>query len=785
MRVVRILLVAAALIGTTVFPTQIARAEFVNSAPDQGRAFEIELDPTSRPAYAAINTPSYQTRSPGGMWIDTWVPQQKPGGPEPLTKWPTIIAFTPYQLAGQARGHQNIFRKLLVPYGYAVSLVHVAGSGNSPGCLDRHGLVDALTLSEAVEYISGAPWSDGRLGAAGHSYSGGTALNVVARGSDAARDPQTGLRAIFVGAPHLSDYQTQWTFDGVRSIAIAPLHVAFFMRYPSTLPVRTEASGVTLPAVDSGHTYECQAKAAAAAADPQANFSDYYQEREIGRFAKQIDTPVMTSHGHADLVPLGGVPPMVQAGFFDQLPDSTFKVGVFGTFNHQIPSALEFIRTEWTRPDFEQMLVAWFDHWVKGLQTNVKDWPTVQVQGSDGQWRAEPNWPTTGGPVGQLSLGPGGTLGTTTPTGQSLYIEKPGTEGADVEPTKLVFETPVLDQRLELTGQPVADLWVKLDRPDAHIAALLEVVDAEGRSLETADSIGFKAGWTYGLRSVQHLRPLVGNLFTQSEPDLAPILQPIRVPIRFQPTDLVVPVGAKLRLTISGSVKVNPGLRQTNGSLPDDPLLGYSQPSGATTTVQILHDCTPDPATGDPMVSTLRFLMPRDVPDLLNVEEKDETKDAGGHVVTNFAEPADSTGGGIAIAPVCGRDPDRIEHVIPSLGPEIRYDAPNWEPLAMLDVSPREIRGNDRLYIEATLRDYDGAQDLVDATLSITEKHGKPIADWHLNDFSPDGAYGLRLSINDFDLKGPWPWVVTLQTRDSSGDSDQVSQTINRTDGAE
>lgn len=62
---------------------------------------------------------------------------------------------------------------------------------------------------------------------------------------------------------------------------------------------------------------------------------------------------------------------------------------------------------------------------------------------------------------------------------------------------------------------------------------------------------------------------------------------------------------------------------------------------------------------------------------------------------------------------------------------------------------------------------------------------GKPIADWDLNDFSPDDAYGLRLSISDFDLSGPWPWMVTLQTRDSSGASDQVTQIINRTDEAE
>ena len=68
-------------------------------------------------------------------------------------------------------------------------------------------------------------------------------------------------------------------------------------------------------------------------------------------------------------------------------------------------------------------VTAWLDQWVKGLDAGVGDWPVAQVQGSDGQWRAEADWPTTGGPVGQLALGPAGGFGVGSPVGFTRYQE--------------------------------------------------------------------------------------------------------------------------------------------------------------------------------------------------------------------------------------------------------------------------------------------------------------------------------------------------------------------------
>ena len=262
--------------------------------------------------------------------------------------------------------------------------------------------------------------------------------------------------------------------------------------------------------------------------------------------------------------------------------------------------------------------------------------------------------------MGHLALGPEGTLGATEPSGSTVYLEATTETSIGRAPgTYKVFETKV-PERLEITAQPVLDLWVELASVDGHIAARLETFDAAGEPIPY--------GMTYGTRSVQHLEPLVNNAFVQEQGVPAPVATPLNVPIRFMPTDLVVPAGGTIRITIAGSINVSPGINMAHqlcvheaplpGCLPD-PLVGdWSQVSGSSTPVRILHDCE--------YPSALRFLMPRQDPDLLNVREHDES-----HAKANPG-PAPVTDGGVASKPVCGVAPIRL----PNFGPETDYRPP-------------------------------------------------------------------------------------------------------------
>jgi hypothetical protein len=111
-----------------------------------------------------------------------------------------------------------------------------------------------------------------------------------------------------------------------------------------------------------------------------------------------------------------------------------------------------------------------------------------------------------------------------------------------------------------------------------------------------------------------------------------PVGEPTKVEVRFLPTDLVVPKGGSLRLTVSGSVAYSKG---------------ESLPSGAAADITILHSCD--------YPSALRFLMPDPKAELINVREEDQAKEP--RLSSKKQTMGKRDGGGLATARVCGEKP--------------------------------------------------------------------------------------------------------------------------------
>lgn len=619
------------------------------SAPDGGRPFDVRPLP---PALYDVSSPSDQNGqrhfviAEDGVKIftETWLPKRL-GANVPPPTMPTIVIITPYTHPGITGGSRDI-RDVVVPRGYAYTVAHVRGTGGSGGCMDYFGPREADDSTRVIEYIGrDARWSNGIVGGFGLSYYGGTLAHAAGRGDP---DRVSYLRAMVLIAPAVSAYESYWMFDGVQS----------FVTSESTYLGQWQSSDIIPRQLGLRYAQRasCFAEHVPHGLDQSGDVTPYFAERDARAWVDDIRPATLLFHGHADRNPSNGVAPIEQVGFFERLPDSTPKAGVFGVFGHERPSAhtISGIQPDWERLDFYEMVLAWFDRHLRGHDSGTDTWPVAQVQGTDGQWRAEPEWPTTGGPIAQLALDADGRLGTASPSGTTNYVEGLFETTSGFAPgTSAVFETSPMPERLELTGQPVLDLWVELGQDDAHIAARIDTFDAAGDPIE--------AGVSFGLRSARHLQPLVENRFVQRESTPAPTGEPVRVPIRFQPTDLVVPKGGTLRLTIAGSVIVGPGLQ--GAGLPEPIFLGPSQPSFAFTPVTILHDCDHP--------SALRFLMPRAKPDLLNVREKDEpaTHPLGDN--RPFEAPV-SDAGGLATAPVCGQASIRLEN----FGPEIAYEPP-------------------------------------------------------------------------------------------------------------
>ena len=561
------LLVAVALVTAVALP---ARARL----PHHPRAFSVAVASVPRYAVSPNKHTTFITAADGTqLFLETWLPAAKDGNVPPA-HMPTILVITPYAAQGAIESESTL--NAMVPRGYAYSQLHVRGTGSSGGCINMYGATEADDGARAIEWVATqSPWGNGVVGGYGVSYPGGTILNAAGRGDPAKTQY---LKAVLAGAPALSLYESAWTFDGVPSFLIPQLYLGQYMT-TTALPPGENSGPVQYtekPGCDPDHIQ--------AGLDLSGNFTPYYQEREGRDFVDNIHAAVFTFHGHADTVPYHGVPPILQLGLFDRLPASTPKFGVFGWFGHENPSANNYgVRPDIRRHDFLDLEIAWFDYYLKGIGDDPAAWGTAQVQGSDGRWRLTDDWPRdTGGTAQQLLLGSGALAAPPQNfTGASTYQEG-GFETTQGFPpgTSVTFDTGPVTAPLEVSGAAQLTLWIQLTRPDSHVAARLDAFDATGQRIPF--------GSAYALRSAMHRDDFVDGRFEQAEGTPAPVGTPFPLTLRFQPTDLVVPIGGHLRLTIAGSVIVNPGLSQLG--IPEPLFDGPSQPSGATGVVTVLHD---------------------------------------------------------------------------------------------------------------------------------------------------------------------------------------------------
>jgi predicted acyl esterase len=606
-----------------------------SSAPDAGTAFAPE--PASEARYKTkkpADGPDVQKKVVAAadgtdLFVETWLPDPLEG------KVPTVLIATPYVQEDQERYTTRNLHPIIEWFnarGYAVAQHHIRGTGNSGGCLEQTAANQIDDVARVIEYLGrDAPWSNGAVGMYGHSYDAETQVSVAGLGDPA---KTRYLKAIIPSASVGGQYEYS-NFDGVPYVANAALSNTTYLGLTSLAPGTAPLNEHTL------ERFGCQGELAAGSADTSGDLTPFWQSREYRPGAESFKAATLWIHGLDDR----NVQPITIAGFFDRLPADTPHKALFGQWEHNYPDNHAGVEPEWAREDWLEVATAWYDRYLKGLDTGVDGWPEVQVQDSTGQWRSEPSFPQAGGPVGQLGLASEGRLGGVgEPTGATTFTE------ASEDQDKAVWETPAVGAPLHLVGQPVLDLVLSTSRDDAHLAARLEVLGADGAVLRHEGSDSDAIG-TYGFRSLRHLDAMPENYFKQAAGKPAATGEPIRVPIRFQPNDLVVPAGGKLRVTLSGA-------------------LSYSRdsaPSGNAASITVHHEC-------GGKASALRFLMPhRDAP-LLNVRETDET----GPLPSAAEEAGRRDGGGLAGAALCGEEPVRNE----ILGPPRSYPAP---PLARRD----------------------------------------------------------------------------------------------------
>lgn len=579
------------------------------------------------------------------MYVQLWRPTRGENGSEPPARVPVVLTMSPYrglpdvEMLGAVglKPPYAEWRDQFVPRGYAYALGHVYGTGSSEGCLETFGPKEIAATSAVVEALASAGWSTGRVGMIGTSYDGSHALFTAARGSDAAREH---LAAVVAHSAPTSFYDL-WGHDGVPGAHDAASLTAGYAAFGQLPP---EAVSEQPDPVRTVHRQAgtCRAENLAAAAEflRTGSYLPWHAARSTRADAPEVRAATLMFDGLHDL-PARGALKLV--GFFDRIPARTRHNLVLGQWGH----AKDYVHLA----DQKEMVNGWFDRHLGGDANVSQGWPRVQVQDSTGAWRAEDGWPDTGGPAGQLALSRSiagiGELGSGRPTVPTTYLE-PAT--ALTPAGRATFSTGPLEGPLHLTGQPVLDLWLELQRDDAHVAVQLRAFDRPGgKSLVASDNAEVMESQRHmilGYRSARHLDPIRAGEFRQMADGRPAVGVPVRVPVRFMiPLDVVVPAGGEVTIEVAGTNTMG----QPDSSLGPFP----SQPSGSDGTVRILHDCEHP--------SALRFLMPDGKPEALDVEMTDVSFPQLAPV--GEIEPGLRDGGGLASQDICGvkpRDPARV-----------------------------------------------------------------------------------------------------------------------------
>jgi putative CocE/NonD family hydrolase len=123
----------------------------------------------------------------------------------------------------------------------------------------------------------------------------------------------------------------------------------------------------------------------------------------------------------------------------------------------------------------------------------------------------------------------------------------------DVDARSLTFTSPELEQDTEVTGFPIADIWLSANRVDADLIVYLEEVTPDGRSHFVTDGT---ARASHRLVDARSPWKEVGVPFHRSYTADRRLLkpgEPVAVRFALTPTSYVFRQGSRIRFTVSGA----------------------------------------------------------------------------------------------------------------------------------------------------------------------------------------------------------------------------------------
>ncbi|MBQ0957785.1 prolyl oligopeptidase family serine peptidase [Ideonella sp. 4Y11] len=391
----------------------------------------------------------------------------------PGVRLPLVIHASPYYFKNNRAAWEPAY---FSTRGYAVATVALPGTDFSTGCDDVGGDYEVLGTKAVIDWANGRAvgryldgstadatlWTNGQSGMIGVSWDGTIANAVAATGVE-------GLKTIVPVAAISSWYD----YTRSHGIPYYTEHVQFLHEYVSNFD-HPSCSALT-------------PKLQTRSDDTSGSYNKWWAARDYRLDASKITASVFVVHG---------------------LTDENVKTGQFGLWwdelaRHGVARRLFLHQGQHVEPyysygsSYTTPLLAWFDHYLQGLDNGIPTAPQAIIQRENGSWSTDATWPPEGTTMQTLKLSSPlarlapalSTASATSGTAQRyLSFTQAAAYSSDsivgnptqVRGDRLVFLSSALGAPLRLAGTTTVTLRVKVDKPVAGLQA--RVVDYNGSS---------------------------------------------------------------------------------------------------------------------------------------------------------------------------------------------------------------------------------------------------------------------------------------------------------------
>jgi predicted acyl esterase len=460
--------------------------------------------------------------------------------------FPALLEALPYRKDDlTASSHTDDYVRLASEGGFVVCRLDVRGTGSSEGvATDEYPLVELDDLTDVINWLATQPWSNGRVGMFGYSYSGFNSLQVACTRPAA-------LHAICAVYATDDRYTDDVHYMGGALRAIDLVDYCHYMTACNLLP--------PVPAL-FGDSWKSEWQMRLNEIQPwiltwleQQHDGPYWRHGSLRPGYERIQCPTM-----------------IVAGWADGYRNNTFRTFealqcekslLIGPWSHSAPAHAH----PGPNIDLVPEMISWFNRWLRPDSAVVATEPPIRVfirhstkpdadlAMLNGEWRFEETWPparsvtttlrpteTHAAQVGKsdidvLDVRPDVGVAAWNSCAGGLPWGQP-TDQREDDSWSLTYDWPIDLDHFEILGHALLKLKVASDQPVASISVKICDVFPDGTSALVAR--GF-LNLTHRTSSTEP-QPLIPNVFED-------------VDVELEATSWVFARGHKIRLSIAGA----------------------------------------------------------------------------------------------------------------------------------------------------------------------------------------------------------------------------------------